>query len=173
MAGKPAGGGVLMIRHPACRASSSRGFEAFHCRRGDRNPRQAGKVRLEPALKVGRLRLRHEDAARRDACGAAVQAQPEGERIGDQVQIGAGQDEDRIVAGELERRRRERGARSASTARPVSAEPVRTTRSTPCAMRRARRRRPRRAAARAGRAVQRPRAARSASQAGRCTRAPA
>ena len=47
--------------------------EAFPCRRSDRNRRQAGEARTEPALELGRLRLRHEDAARRDACRAAVQ----------------------------------------------------------------------------------------------------
>ena len=70
-------------------------------------PRRApsGDARARPSAPA------HEDAVWGDAGRAAVQPQPEGKPIGDHGEIGVGQDEDRVVAGQLERRRCERGVR--------------------------------------------------------------
>ena len=68
-------------------------------------PRRApsGDARARPSAPA------HEDAVWGDAGRAAVQPQPEGKPIGDHGEIGVGQDEERVVAGQLERRRCERG----------------------------------------------------------------
>ena len=68
-------------------------------------PRRApsGDARARPSAPA------HEDAVWGDAGRAAVQ--PQGKPIGDHGEIGVGQDEDRVVAGQLERRRCERGGR--------------------------------------------------------------
>jgi hypothetical protein len=94
-----------------------------HCR-GDRNRRQGRDARLQEALEFGRLRLRHDDAAWGDAGRAAVQPQPEGvsatmERSASGTTKTGSLPDSSSAAGVS------RGARSASTARPVPAEPVR------------------------------------------------
>ena len=84
----------------------------------------------------------HEDAAGRDAGGAAVQRQAEADGAGDAVEVGAGEDEDGVAPRELHRSPAPGGgASSARTSRPVSAEPVSRTLSTPAAIARARPRR--------------------------------
>ena len=134
MAGTAAGGAAPTIRHPARRASSSRGSR---------------RSRVDVATGTGGRPARRERSRRSSsadcACGTKTRRgamhvappfsrSPKATASATRQRSASGRTktaslpESSSVAGVS------RGARSASTPRPVSAEPVKTTRSTPWAM---------------------------------------